>query len=703
MRVAVALPIIILGLVVLCLAVGGAILWTTLSKLDLPAETVQITILLSAAAAAGLLLAGALSWITLHLRFVKPMESLGREVETLTRLPKGRSLNLAEGNWLGELPRQVDGLLSAFERSRGETEQTVSRATNRIEEQKSRLEAILFDMSEGVIVCNLEHRILLYNESAVRVISEPQKLGLGRDLFLVLAREPVLHSLEQLMRPDDSSEPNRDKRAIRRFVCAVSDSDALLEARMSLVTDPQGEPSGYVLTFTDIGADLENLASRDGLLREVAFRWRAPVANLRAAIEMLTSTEDMPAKDRAAFLGVLAEEIDTLNEGLMSLTRRYERLAAGQWPMQDVYSTDLFQVIATHLGQTKGIKVTLIGVPLWLHADSHSLMLTIEHLIVKVHEFSGRRNFDIEPLLGDRHVYIEIVWEGDPVHSKLLEEWLDEPLPGTIGGRSAREIVEHHGAELWSKVQRPGFACIRIPLRAPKRQQFAEVEGRFPPRPEFYDFDLFRKRVHDQALEDTPLAELRYVVFDTETTGLRPSEGDEMLSIGAVRITNGRILTGETFERLINPGRNIPSQSVKFHGITAEMVRDMPPAAIVLPQFRAFVGKTVLVAHNAAFDMKFLQLKEATTGIVFDTPVLDVLLLSAYLHDHTTDHSLNAIAERMGVEISNRHSALGDAMTTAGIFVRMLELMEERGLRTFGDALRVSSQMVEIRKQQAEF
>jgi DNA polymerase-3 subunit epsilon len=111
----------------------------------------------------------------------------------------------------------------------------------------------------------------------------------------------------------------------------------------------------------------------------------------------------------------------------------------------------------------------------------------------------------------------------------------------------------------------------------------------------------------------------------------------------------------------------------------------------------------VLVAHNAAFDMKFLELQEKASGVSFTNPVLDILLLSAFLHDHTADHSLNATAERLGISVSGRHTALGDAMTTAAIFLSMLDPLEERGVVTLGDALKVSSKQVKIRKMQAKF
>jgi DNA polymerase-3 subunit epsilon len=123
------------------------------------------------------------------------------------------------------------------------------------------------------------------------------------------------------------------------------------------------------------------------------------------------------------------------------------------------------------------------------------------------------------------------------------------------------------------------------------------------------------------------------------------------------------------------------------------MLEGQPTIDKVLPAFQKFCEDTVLVGHNVAFDMRFLELKERGTGIRFTQPVLDTLLLSAVLHGNlgTNEHQLEAIAHRLGVPVTERHSALGDALTTGEVFLRMLPLLAERGIVTLAQAREASA------------
>jgi DNA polymerase-3 subunit epsilon len=159
-----------------------------------------------------------------------------------------------------------------------------------------------------------------------------------------------------------------------------------------------------------------------------------------------------------------------------------------------------------------------------------------------------------------------------------------------------------------------------------------------------------------------------------------------------VRIVNGRILREEAFEQLIDPQRPLSPESIAIHGIEPQMLVGQPTAAVVLPLFHRYAEGTVLVAHNAAFDMRFLELKEAALGIRFDQPVLDTLLLAYTLFPNQESNRFEALAERFGVRIIGRHTALGDALVTAELFLKMVPLLMERGIRTLGQAREAAQQ-----------
>ncbi len=208
-------------------------------------------------------------------------------------------------------------------------------------------------------------------------------------------------------------------------------------------------------------------------------------------------------------------------------------------------------------------------------------------------------------------------------------------------------------------------------------------------RPEFYDFDLFNRPDASPELQDNFLTDISYTVFDTETTGLDPRT-DEIISIGAVRIVNNRLLREDVFNMLVDPKRPVGAESIKVHGIQPEMLHGQSPIEVALSYFKRFSENTVLIGHNAAFDMRMFQIKETVTGIRFTQPVLDTMFLSAVLHPAHRYHSLEAIAERLGLCIRGRHTAVGDSMATAKIFLKFVPLLARKNILTLRDAILAS-------------
>ena len=180
-----------------------------------------------------------------------------------------------------------------------------------------------------------------------------------------------------------------------------------------------------------------------------------------------------------------------------------------------------------------------------------------------------------------------------------------------------------------------------------------------------------------------PANSYRYVVVDVETTGV-DLRRDRMVSIAAVRVFEGRILLGQIFNEMVNPGREIPRASIKVHGIYPGRVAQARTGEEVFSDFLDFLGDDILVAHCAAFDLNFFnKMMKRRYGfrlqnLVLDTEKLyrEIVFLPLQPPSRAarfqSGYSLDAIADHFAIEIQDRHTAMGDALATAMIFQRML-------------------------------
>jgi DNA polymerase-3 subunit epsilon len=321
------------------------------------------------------------------------------------------------------------------------------------------------------------------------------------------------------------------------------------------------------------------------------------------------------------------------------------------------------------------------------------MILVLLFVLERVCAETGERRYACRFSEDKDFVFLNFSWEGTPIKIEKLRQWETMQLNFMKEGMPLhlKEVLDHHNAEIWSYAdqQQEKISNLRIYLPAfrPQEQDSVRHAAILPAsRPEFYDFDLFHQPGQSPDLDNRLLKDLAYTVFDTETTGLDPAGGDAIVSIGALRIVNTHILTEESFDQMVNPQREIPMSATKIHGISDAMVESQPTIDAVLPAFFKYTEGTIIVAHNAAFDMRMLQTYENRTGIRFVNPVLDTLLISAIVHPAQEDQTLSSIVRRLGVSVVNRHTAMGDAMMTAKIFIRMIPLLEKKGIRTLGEA-----------------
>mgnify|MGYP001764426569 CR=1 FL=1 len=638
--------------------------------------------------------------------WVTPSVQLAEEAQVLLKTDVVRELPPKGNAETKVLVGLFNQLVTQREELRQQMDARVAEAAQGIEQEKSRLAALMSELTQSVVVCNLDGRVLLYNNRArtqFRALSQApgvaggaELIGLGRSIYGVFDRKLVQHALENIEQrlQRGAAQPSA------QFV-TTTPSGQLLRVQMAPVraarADGQAsaELTGFVLMLDNITRDFEAEAARDQVLHTLTEGSRAALANMQAAIDMLDYPDLEPAM-RERFMAVVRDEARAMGQRIANVEASAADGLKSRWPLEDMLGADLVNAALRRIESVTGLRGSPLEVDesLWLKVESFSLLQALAYLAGRLaDEFEVRTvQLRLGPASGGQgKAQLDLVWSGQAMSTETVMSWEMDPMK--VGQETlrltVRDVVERHGGAFWferERVRHQAFFRLLLPLANPQEQTAAATLAPTDSRPEYYDFDLFKTTELTHSMDERLLTELAYTVFDTETTGLNPSQGDEIIQIGAARIVNHKLLKQECFEQLVDPRRPIPPETVPIHGIQPEMVVGQPTIEQVLPAFHTFAQDTVLVAHNAAFDMRFLQLKEQQTGVRFDHPVLDTLLLSAVVHPNQDSHRLEALAERFNITIVGRHTAMGDAMVTAEVFLRLIPLLAEKGIHTLGQA-----------------
>jgi DNA polymerase III subunit epsilon len=657
--------------------------------------------LLMLAAVAGTLLRRA------YLRSVRAAQRLAEDARTLLVAGVQREIvadgGAAEVEALAAVVNQLAAERSAL---RTDIAEQVRAASRNIEQERNRLAALMAELTQSVVVCNLDGRILLYNHRArlqLRALSATPSpadgggpIGLGRSIYTLLDRALIAHAIESVQQRLARGADNPSA----QFVTGLP-SGALLRVQLAPVRTVGGTDAnaidGFVLMLDDITRDLAAESKRDRALHALGEGSRASLGNVQAALEML-DFPDLDAATRERFLAVVRDEVRAMSTRVQALSRNSAQTMKTRWPLEDMRGDDLLAAAVRRIEAVCTCRAAADTAPddLWLSVDSYSLLQALTSLAGRLADEYDVKLVRLRLARSDRHAQLDLVWQGPAMSTETVIGWETEPMRAGAGsvGLTVRDVVERHGGEFWferERVRHEAFFRLLLPLAAQGAPPRAGDVVRSDSRPEVFDFDLFQ-REPPRELAERRLSELTYTVFDTETTGLEPSAGDEIIQIGALRIVAGKLRHEDAFEQFVDPERDLPAAGIAIHGIEPAMLRGAPTIDAALPSFHAYAQDSVLVAHNAAFDMRFLDLKRERCGVAFEQPVLDTLLLSALVHPAQASHRLEAIAERLGVPLLGRHTALGDAMVTAEVFLKLLPLLAERGIETLGQALEASQQ-----------
>lgn len=635
-------------------------------------------------------------WFLFDENVAKPIERLAGGLRARTHADIAAEFDVDLGRYLGDLAPAAAAVTQHLGETKSALTDAVMRETLRLSSEKERLEALLSDVPVGVLLCTPDHQLAFYNSQAVDLLggmdASGHGPGLDRKVFEYLNEPPIRHAYGRLVEAGDGD-------AASDLLCATRADGRVIAARMRLLNEmsdtANGAQPGYVLTLRDVSADMAAHSAREILMDELFDRIRRPAAGLQSLIGVLTADDGPTGAARDRVREAARAEAGQLAGAIHELFERHEAGRADWWPLAMIRASDLADAVRARVAIEGGDLIGVAGA-LMLRCDGFEIVALLSKLVGELRaQDSARNGFRLEISEEGAGALLAIEWDGAAASITDLEHWLDLPLSVGLEGVTGRRVLATHAAQVWPERinaaqigfdhTAPARGRLCLPLREARR---AVKPARAVPRAVVYDFDLLSK-ARNSEVASSKLEDLTYVVFDTETTGLLPMEGDEICQIAAVRIVNGRRVEAEVFDTLVNPGRKIPRASTEVHGISDAMVAGAPDIAEVGARFHRFAQGAVLVAHNAPFDMEFLRRKEAVIGAEFDHPVLDTVLLSAVVFGQSEVHSLDALTHRLGITIPQeaRHTAIGDTVATADAFLKLLPALKARGLTTFGEVV----------------
>ena len=200
-----------------------------------------------------------------------------------------------------------------------------------------------------------------------------------------------------------------------------------------------------------------------------------------------------------------------------------------------------------------------------------------------------------------------------------------------------------------------------------------------------------------------PLLSLDAVVIDTETTGLDPRKA-RVIELAGVRLSGGKLAGEGAFRQLLRPGREkIPAETTRIHGIDDAMVAQSPPFADIWPDFHRFLGQAMVIGHTVGFDLAILKRECDLAGLPWQRPrTLDTRLLAQIAAPELAGYTLENLSAWLGVVAADRHSALGDATTTARVFLALVPKLRDHGIRTIAEAERACLALTSVLDGQAQ-
>ncbi|MGB9442636.1 MAG: PAS domain-containing protein, partial [Desulfobacterales bacterium] len=380
-----------------------------------------------------LLLLAVCSWAVeaIFRNYIRPIRKMAEKVSLInTTNPSYR----IPGEGAGEIRRLSDRINEAAQRHETlakHVDAKVQLAKSEFEQEKNTLAAIVAELPEGVLICNADGRILLYNNRAKQLLAggpnrdratsgSPESeryIGLGRSIFGIIDKNLLAHVIDQITAKLQQNDPQ----ASSYFVVPGADH-RLLRVEAVPVLNPERELSGLVLIFYDITRQLATDSDLNLALQAVARGFRASLAGIRSAIETIIEYPQMDIDQLQRLREIIHRESISMGELLESNLSFDAKIGLNQWPLTTVSAENLTELLK--IGSLEKLQVQIrledIGEPLWVKIDSYSFMLVLLFLIEKLKTLIGIEELTCRLTELDWYVGFDLLWPGLPIKIETL-------------------------------------------------------------------------------------------------------------------------------------------------------------------------------------------------------------------------------------------------------------------------------------------
>lgn len=322
------------------------------------------------------------------------------------------------------------------------------------------LQTLLHELQDGVIVCAPDATITLFNQTAANLFGGSQSISSGDSLYTLCLQSPVEHALEllQYQKRDRKSGPQEHLNI--QFMNATTTHEKFFRCRLSLFPSHTVTHNFFIIILEDVSAWYRP----DNLLFMKIDAFRAPMTNLRAALENLTEHPEMSPVMRSAFENVMVQESLNLTEAFDSLDQACNLLMQTQSHLTEIDSAILFGFIAKHFRNRTANFTAATDQTATVKIDSYGLLLVLDHLVKKIRHERMLTELFCEAHTGEQFVYFDFIWTGEFLPTAVVEEILEEKLQNSVGELTVAGVLRSMGGDIWSQQHENSRSTLRLAL-----------------------------------------------------------------------------------------------------------------------------------------------------------------------------------------------------------------------------------------------